>query len=54
MVKFMLKESSDEVIYLRKLLQKHKADILNDKVSEQDKVKAIDNFIRLTNIIYAK
>lgn len=54
MVKLMIREASDEVIYLRKLLQKHKADILNDKVSEQDKVKAIDNFIRLTNIIYAK
>ena len=54
MVKLMIREASDEVIYLRKLLQKHKADILNDKVSKQDKVKALDNFIRLTNIIYAK
>ena len=54
MVKFMLKESSDEVIYLRKLLQKHKADILNEKLSEEEKVKAVDNFIRITNIIYAK
>ena len=54
MVKLMIREASDEVIYLRKLLQKHKADILNDKVSEQDKVKAVDNFIIITNIIYAK
>jgi|TARA_R100001163_G_C5049982_1_gene186863 hypothetical protein len=54
MVKFMLKESSDEVIYLRKLLQKHKADILNERLSEEEKVKAVDNFIRITNIIYAK
>jgi hypothetical protein len=54
MVKLMIREASDEVIYLRKLLQKHKADILNDKVSKQDQAKAIDNFIRLTNIIYAK
>ena len=54
MVKFMLKEASDEVIYLRKLLQKHKADILNEKLSEEEKAKATDNFIRITNIIYAK
>ena len=54
MVKLMIREASDELIYLRKLLQKHKADILNYKVSKQDKVKALDNFIRLTNIIYAK
>lgn len=50
----MLKEASDEVIYLRKLLQKHKADILNERLSEEEKVKAVDNFIRITNIIYAK
>ena len=54
MVKLILKESSDEVIYLRKLLQKHKADILNERLSEEEKVKAVDNFIRITNIIYAK
>lgn len=54
MVKFMLKEASDEVIYLRKLLQKHKADILNERLSEEEKAKATDNFIRITNIIYAK
>ena len=54
MVKFMLREASDEVIYLRKLLQKHKADILNERLSEEEKAKAVDNFIRITNIIYAK
>ena len=54
MVKFMLKEASDEVIYLRKLLQKHKADILNERLSEEEKATATDNFIRITNIIYAK
>jgi hypothetical protein len=54
MVKLMIREASDEVIYLRKILQKHKVDILNNEVSKEDKVKALDNFIRLTNIIYAK
>jgi|TARA_R100000479_G_C6356494_1_gene191289 hypothetical protein len=54
MVSLLIKEASDEAIYLRKLLQKHKADILNDRISEEEKVKAVDNFIRITNIIYAK
>ena len=54
MVSLLIKEASDEAIYLRKLLQKHKADILNDTISEEEKTKAVDNFIRITNIIYAK
>ena len=54
MVSLLIKEASDEAIYLRKLLQKHKADILNERLSEEEKAKAVDNFIRITNIIYAK
>ena len=54
MVTLLIKEAADEAIYLRKLLQKHKADILNERLSEEEKAKAVDNFIRITNIIYAK
>ena len=54
MVKLMVKEASDEVIYLRKLLQKHKGDIVKANLSKEDNLKALDNFIRITNIIYAK
>jgi hypothetical protein len=54
MVKLMVKEASDEVIYLRKLLQKHKSDIAKGTLSKEDNLKALDNFIRITNIIYAK
>jgi len=54
MNKHLIKETSDEVIYLRKLLQKHKIDINNNKISKEDNLKAVDNFVRLTQIIYAK
>ena len=54
MVKLMVKEASDEVVYLRKLLQKHKSDIAKDNLSKEEKLKAVENFVRITNIIYAK
>jgi hypothetical protein len=54
MVKLMVKEASDEVIYLRKLLQKHKGDIAKDNLSKEENLKAVENFVRITNIIYAK
>jgi|TARA_S200002703_G_C3751012_1_gene231078 hypothetical protein len=54
MVKLMVKEASDEVVYLRKLLQKHKSDIAKDNLSKEENLKAIENFVRITNIIYAK
>lgn len=50
----LIKETSDEVVYLRKLLQKHKIDISNNKISKEDNLKSIDNFVRLTQIIYSK
>ena len=50
----LIKETSDEVVYLRKLLQKYKIDIKNNKISKDDNLKAIDNFVRLTQIIYSK
>jgi len=50
----LLKEASDEVLYLRKLLQKHKIDMKNNKLPSDENLKSIDNFIRLTQIIYAK
>ena len=50
----LIKETSDEVVYLRKLLQKYKIDIINDEISKEDNLKAIDNFVRLTQIIYSK
>jgi hypothetical protein len=54
MVKLMVKEASDEVVYLRKLLQKHKSDIAKDNLSKEENLKALENFVRITNIIYAK
>ncbi len=54
MVKLMVKEASDEVVYLRKLLQKHKSDIAKDNLSKEENQKAVENFVRITNIIYAK
>ena len=50
----LIKETSDEVVYLRKLLQKYKIDIKNNKISKEDNLKSIDNFVRLTQIIYTK
>lgn len=54
MKNYLIKETSDEVIYLRKLLQKYKIDIKNNKISKEENIKKIDNFIRLSHIIYAK
>ena len=54
MVKLMVKEASDEVVYIRKLLQKHKSDIAKDNLSKEENLKAVENFVRITNIIYAK
>ena len=54
MVKLMVKEASDEVVYLRKLLQKHKGDIAKGNLSKEENLKAVENFVRITNIIYAK
>lgn len=54
MVKLMVKEASDEVVYLRKLLQKHKSDIAKGNLSKEENLKAVENFVRITNIIYAK
>ncbi len=54
MVSLLVKEASDEVIYLRKILQKYKKDIKNSELSHEENLKAIENFIRMTNIIYAK
>lgn len=54
MVKLMVKEASDEVVYLRKLLQKHKSHIAKDNLSKEENLKAVENFVRITNIIYAK
>jgi len=50
----LIKETSDEVIYLRKLLQKYKIDTDNCELSHIENIKQIDNFIRHTQIIYAK
>lgn len=54
MVSLLVREASDEVIYLRKILQNYKKDIKNSELSHEENLKAIDNFIRMTNIIYAK
>lgn len=50
----LLKETSDEVIYLRKILKKYKIDVKKSKLSDAENLKTIDRFIRHTQIIHAK
>lgn len=50
----LLKETSDEVVYLRTILKKYKIDVKNSELSNEENLKAIDRFIRHTQIIHAK
>tara|TARA_R110000744_G_scaffold375914_1_gene489767 strand:+ start:397 stop:591 length:195 start_codon:yes stop_codon:yes gene_type:complete len=54
MKEILLKEASDEVVYLRKILQKYRVDTDNCELSHKENLREIDNFIRYTQIIYAK
>lgn len=54
MTNLLIKETSDEVVYLRKLLQKYRVDTDKCELSHMENIRQIDNFIRHTQIIYAK
>ena len=54
MKEILLKEASDEVVYLRKILQKYRVDTDKCELSHKENLREIDNFIRYTQIIYAK
>ena len=52
MVKLMVKEASDEVVYLRKLLQKHKSDIAKDNLSKEENLRIVRELIGRTKRIH--
>ena len=54
MKEILLKEASDEVVYLRKILKKYRVDTDKCELSHKENLREIDNFIRYTQIIYAK
>lgn len=54
MSKILLREASEEALHLRKLLQKHKIDIKQDKLSKEESLKHIENMVKVASIIYAK
>ena len=54
MTNLLIKETSDEVVYLRKLLQKYRVDTDKWELSHMENIRQIDNFIRHTQRIYAK
>jgi len=54
MANLLIKEASDEALQLRKLLQKFKADINQDKLDKEESLKHIENMVKVASIIYAK
>jgi hypothetical protein len=54
MANLLIKEASEEALHLRKLLQKFKADINQDKLSKEESLKHIENMVKVASIIYAK
>jgi hypothetical protein len=54
MVNIIVNEVSDEALLLRKLLQKHKVNINQDKLSKEESLQHIENMVKVASIIYAK
>lgn len=54
MVNLLVKEASDEALHLRKLLQKYKVDIKNEKLTKEESLRHIENMIRVSSSVYAK
>ena len=54
MSKYLLKEISDEAIDLKQQLQKYKVDFKQGNLSNDATISAVENMIRITQIIYAK
>ena len=51
---YLFKEISDEALDLKKILQKHKVDLKQGNLSNDATISAVENMIRITQIIYAK
>jgi|TARA_R110002153_G_scaffold209828_1_gene362426 hypothetical protein len=54
MANIIVNEVSDEALLLRKLLQKHKVNINQDKLSKEESLQHIENMVKVASIIYAK
>ena len=53
MANIIVNEVSDEALLLRKLLQKHKVNINQDKLSKEESLQHIENMVKVASIIYA-
>ena len=51
---YLLKEVSDEALDLKKILQKHKVNLKQSSLADDATISAVENMIRITQIIYAK
>ena len=51
---YLLKEICDEALDLKKILQKHKVNLKQGNLSNDATISAVENMIRITQIIYAK
>ena len=54
MANILVNEVSDEALLLRKLLQKHKVNINQDKLSKEESLQHIENMVKVASINYAK
>jgi lipopolysaccharide biosynthesis glycosyltransferase len=54
MANIIVKEVSDEALLLKKILQKYKLDIKQDKLSKEESLQHIENMVKISSIIYAK
>ena len=54
MANIIVNEVSDEALLLRKLLQKNKVNINQDKLSKEESLQHIENMVKVASIIYAK
>jgi len=51
---YLLKEVSDEALDLKKILQNHKVNLKKGNLTDEATISAVENMIRITQIIYAK
>ena len=54
MANLLIKEASEEALHLRKLLQRFKADLNQDKLDKEESLKHIENMVKVASITYAK
>ena len=54
MVKYLIKEVSDEALDLKKQLQKYKVDFKQGNLSPEQTISTVENMIKISQIIYAK